>query len=610
MSQPSPGGAEIRAALEKVLASPGFSDAGRLGPFLRFLVDRALAGENDRLKESVLGVDVFGRPASYDPRTDPIVRVEARRLRQRLDEYYAVTGGADAVRITLPKGGYVPVFEGKAAPPRWNWRVPAAVAALAILGIGLGFWQSRYMNRMREAPVAAVAVLPFANLSAIPDTEYFSDGLTEELTDRLSRIPGLKVVPRSVMSQFKGQTGDLLKIAQAVRASVLVDGSVRQQSGRVRVTARLLSPADGYQIWSQTYERQMKDIFAIQDEIAQGIANALRVQIRNVSAPSRATTNLDAYNSYLRGRHQANFFTVEGLKRSVEYYEEALRLQPGYAPAAAGLSLSYAFLGYYEALPAGVAWPSARRYAEQAIALDPTLADAYASLGLELGWHEWKWAEAESAFRKALELDPSSSAAHTMYAIAFLLPKGRLDEAIAELNKALELDPLGTGANFVTAFALLAAGRTDESIAQYRRTLELKTVHPDMYWDYGMALGYAGRFDEARQAYRKSHELRGTNPNDLGGLEAWFSGDQEKARRDAPTVDKAFRAGREDAMNAARYFAVIGDKQKALDLLSRAIDTHEEQVLWIKVDPRLRSLRAEPRYADLVRRLGLDSASN
>jgi TolB-like protein/Flp pilus assembly protein TadD len=610
MSQPSAANAEVRAALEKVLASEGFSGAGRLGPFLRFLVERAQAGETDRLKESVLGFEVFGRPSDYDPRTDPIVRVEARRLRQRLEEYYAGSGSADAVRIHLPKGGYVPIFEEKAKAKirSLNWRIPAGIAGLALIGIFLGYWQFRYMRRIREAPVAAVAVLPFADLGTAPDTEYFSAGLTEELTDRLSRIPGLKVVPRSVMAQFKGHTEDLFRIANSVRASVLVDGSVRQQGDRVRVTARLLNPADGYQLWSQTYERKMKDIFAIQDEIAQAIANALRVQVRSATSPSRATANLEAYNAYLRGRYYANMFTEDGLKQSVEHFEEALRLQPDYAPAAAGLSQSYAFLGYYRVLPADAAWTNARSYAEKAIALDPSLAEAYAVLGLELGWHEWNWKQAETAFKKAQELDPSSVAAHSMYAIAFLLPQGRLDEATAELKKALELDPLSTGTNFVAAFALLGSGRTEEAVAQYRRTLDLKNVHPDMYWDYGMALGYAGRFEEARQAIRKSRELRGVNPDNLGGLEAWFVGDKEKARRDAPGVERAVNEGRTKQMDAARYFAVLGDKQKALDHLERAVDIREEQALWIKVDPRLESLRNEPRYAGLVRRIGLDDA--
>ena len=612
MPQLPPSDVETRRALEKVVLSPGFVDAGRLPAFLRHIVERALDSETDRLKESVLGVEVFGRPADYDPRTDPIVRVEARRLRQRLDEYYAGLGKSDTIRISLPKGGYTPVFETvlpqpEAPKPIAWWKIPAAITVLALIGILLGYWQSGYMKRMKQAPVAAVAVLPFANLTTAPDTEYFSEGLTEELTDRLNRVPGLKVVPRTVMAQFKGRTADLASIAQSVRASVLVDGSVRQQAGRVRITARLLNPADGYQLWSETYERQLKDIFAIQEEIAQAIANALRVQVRGAPGSGHATANLDAYNNYLRGRYQTNLYAVDGLKRSIEFYEEALKKQPDYAPAAAGLSMSYAFLGYYRVLPSAEAWPKARRYADQAIALDANSAEAHAALGLELGWHEWKWKEAEAAFTKALQLDPASAIAHAMYSIAYLLPLGRLDEARAEMQKSLELDPVSTVANYVAAFIDLSAGRTNDAITRYRRTLELKNVHPDMWWDYGMALGFAGRYNEAREAYLKSRALRGAKPPDeLGGLEAFFSGDPDKARRDLPPLEEAARAGRQAYMDLARLCAMLGESEKALAALTTALDHREEQVIWMKADPRLKSIRSEPRYLDLLKRLGLE----
>jgi len=614
---PSP--EEVRAALGRVVESPGFADAGRLPSFLRYLVETALAGNKDRLKESVLGVEVFQRDAGYDPRTDPIVRVEARRLRSRLEEYYAGAGSAETVRILLPKGGYVPIFESArpGAPPKVEegtpmprgWKLAGIVAGLAAVGILLGYFQSSYMRRIKQAPAATVAVLPFANVGGDPQNEYFSDGLTEEIIDRLGRVPGLKVVARSVMAQFKGRNADLKELESKVGASVVVEGSVRRQGDRLRVVARLAKSSDGSSLWSQTYDRRMKDVFAIQDEIAQSVANALRVQVRGgtaASLPRRSTQNIEAYNLYLRGKHQANLYSPDGMRRSITYFEEALKLEPDYAPALASLSMGYSLAGYYRLMPPAEAWRNARSAAERAIALDPTLADAHASLGLSLAFHEWKWKEAEAALRKAIEVDDSSPIAHGMYAAAVLMPDLRLDEAYGEFKKALALDPVLSFINFTYAWALMAGDRYEDSIQQYKRTLELKGIHPDLYWDYGMALGFTKSYGEAREAMKKARQERGEKSLEPRGLEALFAGDVERARQDAPLLEKAAIEGRTDRMDVTRLWAMLGVKDKAMDWLEKAIDAREPQAIWVKADPRMRSLRGDPRYAALIRRVGLE----
>lgn len=633
MTEQQPNAEEVRAALGRIVESAGFAGAGRLSSFLTYLVDRTLAGEPDRLKESVLGVEVFQRPADYDPRTDPIVRVEARRLRGRLEEYYAAAGKDERVRIDLPKGGYVPVFERKptlaparapiplapverspvvqveAGPMPRGWRLVGIIAGLAAVGIGLGYWQTMYMRRVREAPLAVVAVLPFANVEGVAENEYFSQGLTEEIMDRLSRVKGLKVISRAVMAQFKGREVGLDEVASRVNASMVVEGSVRRQGERLRVTARLANPKDGSTVWSESYDRPMKDVFAVQDEIAQSIANALRVQVRPPAARRGPTPNLAAYNAYLKARYQANLYSTEGLRKSIEYFEECLRLEPEYAPALAGLSLTYSLLGYYNALDAEVAWPNARRAAERAIALDPTLAEAHSALGLALAFHEWNWRAAEDEAKKAVEIDDGSAVAHGMYAAAILLPEGRMKECEAEYRKALSLDPLASFINFSYAYSLQVEGRYDEAVAQYKRTLELKTIHPDMYWDLGMALSFAGRPQEAEAAMRKSMELRGVDPKrPLIGLQAYFAGDVEAARRSLPAVEEEVRQGKESWMNLARTYSMLGEKQQALRALSEAVKRHESQVIWLKVDPRFKAMRDEVEFRALLRQVGLDPA--
>ena len=315
MPEHQPGAEQVRAALERVVSSEGFASAGRLPSFLKHLVELALAGETARLKESVLGIEFFGRDSSFDPRLDSVVRVEARRLRARLEEYYAGPGARDPVRIRLPKGAYVPVFEtvppgplpsaGAASEERpkppltpmpRGWKLAGILVLLAAIGIALGWWQSQSMRRLREAPVATIAVLPFENVGGDPADEYFCEGLTEEIVNRLARTPGLRVIARSLTAQYRGKPPSLDEIAARFQASMLVEGTVRRQGERLRVTARLVAVRNGATLWAESYERTMADVFAIQDGIAQSIASALRIEAGAVStaAPRSAMSSASA----------------------------------------------------------------------------------------------------------------------------------------------------------------------------------------------------------------------------------------------------------------------------------------------------------------------------
>ena len=630
MNDRTPTGEQVRQALGRVVASSGFSGAGRLPGFLTFLVERALEGSAERLKESVLGVEVFGRPADYDPRTDPIVRVEARRLRSRLEDYYSGEGKQDEVRIELPKGGYVPLFRFEPAEPaaaaevpaepaaaeapkeadRWwprGWRLAAVIALLGVAGVGLGYCQARYMRRVREAPTATVAVLPLANVGGEAENEYFAEGLTEEIIDRLARVPGLKVVARTVMAQFKGRTLSLDEVAAKVGASVVVEGSVRRQGGRLRVAARLVSARDGTSLWSQSYDGAAKDVFTIQEQIAQSVAGALRVRVRGEGGPaaSHATQNIEAYNAFLKGRYQLNLYGMADLKLAVQYLEESLRLEPDYAPALEALAHTYGLIGYYRGMDSRQSWGNSKRYAERAIAVDPAAADAHAALGLELAFHEWKWREGEASLKKALELDPASAMAHAMMGMLRMV-EARLPESRAEFRQALELNPLSPFLSMAASYELMAEGRLEEAIAGYRKTIELKNVHPDVYWDCGMALGLAGRKQEAAEAFRRSRQASGRDPQRLYGLQAYFSGDEAQARHDAIEQLQEAQRGESEWVDLGRLQAMLGEKDAAFASLRRSLELREEQIIWLKADPRFRSLRGDRRYEELLGRLGLD----
>jgi TolB-like protein/Flp pilus assembly protein TadD len=535
-------------------------------------------------------------------------------LRARLEAYYLASGAADRVRISLPKGGYVPVFElveprlvNLAAPPDRPNRVGRRLGlALAVLLLAAAvWWQIRPRSHPAASPVT-VAVLPFANISPDAENDFFTDGLTEELIAALGRVSGLRVVARSIVAGYKGKSVDTRELARDLKVNAVVEGSVRISGGRMRVAAQLIQAEAGYQAWSQLFERNLEDVFDVQEEIARAIVEHLKSELKlppDQRLAGHRPASLEAYNLYLKGRYQANLFSRDSVERALAYYQEALAKDPAYASAAAASSMVCAWLGYYDDRDPDRWWRRAREAAEKAIAADPALAEAHAALGFEQGIHEWDWKAAEASFRRAIAENPASAEAHAFYALSVLLPQGRIDEANREFARGLELDPLSAFANFAAAYSLLAGGRTEEAIAQYRRTLELKSIHPDMYFDYGLALGLAGHYRAAEAAFRKSAELRGSRR--LYGLELYFSGRPDQARRDLPSIENDGRTGRCTPMNVVRAHAVMGSREKALQWLDIAFKKRDRQFLWLRVDPRLKSLRGDPRFEALAKQIGL-----
>lgn len=607
-------GEQVETALARVVESPGFADAGRLGAFLSFLVTRSLAGDTASLKESVLGVSVFRRATDYDPRIDPIVRVEARRLRTRLAEYYEGAGKDDPVLIELPKGTYVPAYrrrEPTAAPVErrrpepWLW---AAAGAVAILAVVFLVWRGATRSPA-PAPVPSVAVMPFLNLSPDPGNEYFSDGLTEELIDELAKVQGLKVVARSSVFQFKGKPHDVRDLARRFDVGAVVEGSVCKSGDRVRISAQLINGVDGYQVWSQTWERQMRDIFAVQEEIGRAIVGALRVQLRvdrAVSANRRYTEQVEAYNLLLQARYRMNHDSPALYSTAVDLCERALRIDPRYAPAYALMAQAYATMAYYHVLAPAEGWTKARETAEKAIQIDDQLPEAHAALAFALGLHFWDWPNCEKEIRRALELNPASPDAHGVYAIAFLIPHGRLEEASAELKRALELEPNDFFVNFVAAYALVASRRYDEAIAQYRKASEIKPEFHDLWWDIGMASALGGRKDEARQAFLRASQIRGRMNWKPDPVEWALLGDLRQAKAQAVGLEGWAARTNPRPMEIVYTYAALGDRDRAFAWLEKSFAVRDEWLVWLKVDPRIDPLRSDPRLKPLLKRIGVE----
>lgn len=637
---------EVREELERVVASPRFAAAGRLPLFLRHIVEATLSGQAQRLKESVLGIELFQRGNDFDPRLDPIVRVEARRLRARLEEYYLGEGANHSIQIEMPRGAYVPVFrtttpispplEGAAvaalnldelpgerlkpgpdaagvAPGGPSitvkrsrlWLLVASVSILLIVVIGVS------SRKAWSGPAGdhAIAVLPFANLTGDAANDYVGDGMTEELIDALSRLKGLRVTSRGVAFQYKGKSMDPRALGRQLNVHDILEGSVRQAGARIRVTARLVDAAGGFQVWSGSFDRQSKDIFDLQREIAESIAGALRVPlgVRGQSALSpRYTSNMEVYDLYLKSRALMNVYTEGSMLHAVDLLQEAVRLDPAYAPAHAGLANLYTLLAYYRATPAKETWDQALAEANQALQIDANLSGAHSALGFVQGWRQHEWATAEREFQRALALNPDSADAHLLRAVGCLLPQARFDEALAEFERARDLDPANVITSYTYAFALLTAGRNGQAVDQYKRALELKSDFADMWWDYGMALAYSGQPKESLAAFARSAQLRHRVNYQPGACELALNGRRAEAVAVARKALAGGSADRDRAIDFSRSAAVTGLKDEAFRYFEKAMAEQEPQVVWLKADPRFKSLRGDPRYDQLLKRLNLN----
>jgi TolB-like protein len=544
--------------------------------FLRVAVERTLDGKGDELKEYLIGVEVFDRKSDYDPRVDPIVRVEARRLRAKLKQYYDGDGRGDAVLIEFATGTYAPRFS-------WRGAAPSMTAP--------------------EPGVVTTAVLPFANLSPNPENEYFSDGLTEELIHALTKVPGLRVVAWNTAAQMRDRSEDLLAIRQQLKAGTVLTGSVRIAGPRLRVRAQLIETATGLYLWSETFDREMQEVFAIQEEIAGAIVRTLRVQLTGPSV--RGRTSVSAYDWYLKGRYVMHRRTPEDLKRSVTYFENAVAADPNSALAYAGMADAQSLCVDYGLVRPGEGFPRAKSAAERAIALDPELAEAHASLAFISGLYDWDWDKAGRLYERAIALNPGYATAHHWFAVDFHANLGNFEKALDHIDIAVQLDPLSSIIREDRAYTHMLMHRYEEAIEGYR---EVVTYDPSFYKSYtsmGRAYGQLGRYGEAIAMLEKGLSLAGEVPNILGAMAQMFalSGDQPRARE---------LLARLEEMAVERYvpmtvFAIVwlglGETSRSLDCLEKACERRESPLTVVKTHPVYDPLRGEPRFQAVLRRV-------
>ncbi len=621
----------VRVALDRILASSTLRHTDRLRRFLRFVVERTLDGHGDGLKEYVLGVEVFDRPQSFDPRVDPVVRVEARRLRFKLRDYYEGEGRGDPVVIDLPKGSYVPAFRPRppavdpaaqpaAAPARTEGALPfssvrrvfsrpmammgtAALLVLAAVGVYVtmtsGFW--------RTVDVPTVAVLPFESISADADNEHFCFGMVEELTTALAQVEGLRVVARTSASQFtRGM--DVTQIGRRLQANLLVEGSVRKAGDRLRVTAQLVDAVGGAHLWARTFERQVRDAFATQDEIAKAITTALQLRVASPTgarASRRGPADPDAYTLYLKGQYFRHRPTRDDLGRAVDYFSQAVSRDPGYAAAHAGLAAAYAALAYGEVAPPEREIALARAEGQRALEFDAEHAETHATLAWLAFFYDWDWAVAARGFTRALELNPNLAEAHHRYAI-LLLAEGRFDDALEECRQALELDPLSARISANRALILLCARRYDEAIRQSRLALELVQQNNLAHGYIGSSYAMQGQYEKAYAAYANALVALPGDPDAAASLARAYAldGHRQKARDLITDLERPDRLLPASRYELAFAYAGLGDRDRVFALLDEARARHETELAFLAVDPLFDGVRSDPRYGAFLDTLG------
>ena len=578
--------AAVRHELEAILASAPFRDAELLRRFLRYSVEHTLLGHGEELKEYRLGVDVFGRDSSFDPRLDPVVRMAARRLRAKLEEYYENAGREGALRIGMPKGGYAAMFTATGAPPVSIAREPAAIRS--------------------------VAVLPFQNLSGDPSQEYLADGITEILITDLAQIRALRVISRTSAWSYKATTKKLPEIAHELNVEAVVEGSVSRAGNRLRVSAQLIEAASDTHLWAQSYDTRMRDLLDLQSRVAQAIAQQVGVKLTSREQVRIKTAHLvdpEAHEAYLLGRYYWNKRTPAAIGKALEFFDDATRIDPNAAEAYAAIASAYVTLLAGENFAPRETAAKARSAAEKATSLDDALAEPHAALGVVKAVEEYDWPGCDAEFQKAFERDVNCASAHHWYGY-MLLVRGRVAEASEQLQKALRLDPVNPVMIVAAAGPLNYSGRHEEALRQVRKQLELDPHSYYGLWGLGEAYANMGKFDDAARAYRDALAVSPGNPYILAKLcyVLGRAGHRSEPLRLLREMQQTRKGGYLSGALESWAHAGVRDKRRALAALERAYAERAYGVLMLR-EPYYDCLRSEPRFRAIVKAVGLDSSS-
>jgi TolB-like protein/Flp pilus assembly protein TadD len=458
-------------------------------------------------------------------------------------------------------------------------------------------------------PASAIAVLPFANLSPDPENEYFCDGLSEELINGLTKVPGLRVVAHTSSLSFKGGDTDVREIGRQFGVGWVLEGSVRKAGDRLRISARLIATSGGFHVWSEHYDRTMKDVFALQDEISRSVLAALKIELLKGPRPTMirpSTGSMEAYLLYLQGRSFWHRRFGGQIQKAMECFEKAIQKDPGFALAYAGLADSFGSLGVWAFVPPRDAFPRAMALARRAVELDPVLAEGHASMGLLHMFDDWDWLAAERALARALELNPGSALTHLL-AGHFLSVVGRFDEALAEVLHAQALDPLAFVVTANVGWTFYLAGQHDRAIDELQVVLTRNPANPMALLYLGFALAAAGRPAEAVACFRESAATPGGMPwaAESAGWAYGLSGDRVRARAVLDESLARMKTAYVPASGIACIHLGLGDDDAVFEWLGRSVEERDALLPWLKFMPAFDRVRPDPRFQALLARLGL-----
>jgi serine/threonine protein kinase/tetratricopeptide (TPR) repeat protein len=457
--------------------------------------------------------------------------------------------------------------------------------------------------------IDSLAVLPFENTSRDPEHEYLSDGIAGSLINILATIPKLRVMAQSTVLRFKGRGIDPQSVGRELNVRAVLAGRIMQSGGSLRIGAELVDVATGSQLWGAQYDRQPGDIFAIQDEISNEISEKLRLKLTRAEKKrltKRQTDDAEAYQLYLKGRHHWNRWTEDGFYKAIEYFQQAVERDPGYALASTGLADSYVLLGWNSYLPPQDAFPKGRTAAMEALRLDPDLGEAHTPLAAVLWLHDWQWQEAQTEFKRSLALNPAHPTANHWYA-EYLMTMGRHAEAIARMKESQVLDPLSLIISVAIGWAFYMARRYDDAIEQLRRTVELDPNYPVTYWILGLLLRKMGRYELAIAEGEKGVKLSGGSSLMSAALAQTFAtaGRKKKAIQ---ILDELTKLTKQKYV-APYFFAGIhiglGEDDRAIEYLEKSYEEHSHWLIYLHIDPSMDGLRSNLRFQDLLRRIGL-----
>jgi serine/threonine protein kinase/tetratricopeptide (TPR) repeat protein len=550
-------------------------------------------------------------PRSINPSISPRLEAIISKCLEKLpgNRYQSVHELSDDLLDVHNSGGVVTTHPTSKGRSRFGpLPLAAAIGILLVLAFlfNVGELRDRFNKHSGEARIGSIAVLPLANLSADPSQEYFSDGMTDELIANLGKIGSVRVISRTSISQYKGTRETLPQIAKELRVDAIVEGSVFRDGDHVRITARLMQGAADRQLWGESYDGDLHDVLQLQNRVARAIAGEIRLTL-TPGEQSRLTGSRridpQAYESYLKGRFYWNQRTPDSLQQALQYFQRALNVDPTYAAAYAGMADTYNLMGNFDLLPAKVCLEKAMAAAHTALELDDNLAEAHAALGGALqGGSEWNFNGAEKEFNRALELNPNYATARLWHGLN-LLALGRSKDAVPEFRKAEELDPLSPIASTYVGFSLQKVRRYDEAITANRQTLALFPEFSFAHWTLAMAYRQKGQYDSAIAEFRKAIELSQGRPDFIATLGHAYavSGNKEQALRIAQELE----AKRAPAFALAIIYLGLGDRDRTFRLMQQAYDERYQVMPEALHDPLFDPIRSDPRFQDLLRRIGV-----